>query len=176
MSAEQLVEIGKYLLPTQRFQSNGYLHLQGILKRVESISGTARRAALLSCAIQSNQIFNDGNTRTATAALYALIKEERGQFLRARAYQAYAVVGRYGPQFAEAPEKTMMTVANWIDSKLYGPSDVQAEWATMMSELLTVQEAVAEMMAMNLSDSNRSDPLARALNAQKKSFMRHIGG
>jgi hypothetical protein len=175
LSLEEITEIGKLFVPGQYFKDGGRNRLVNILKGADQQFGISRRAAYLATSIQCEQPFNNGNTRTATAAMLALIMNERGQFLSTRAYQAYAMVGHHGPLRPYAPAATMMTMANWIESKLYGPGNLQVAWNNMMNDLLNVQASVEEMRAIQLDGDNRSDPRARALKAQKKSFMRHGG-
>lgn len=75
------------------------------VERAEKIEGTAERAAHLAADIKSSQYLRDGNTRTSTAAVFAVYKAA-GQRLDASPLQVFAAIGQN--------EQQAFDLAGWL--------------------------------------------------------------
>ncbi|MCA3365351.1 MAG: Fic family protein [Roseomonas sp.] len=175
LSDAEIKNLGLHVFQGQIYRHNGAALLRNAMNEADRERTIERRAALLALLIQANQVFNDGNTRTATAAMYALVVVERGQFIRAKAYQAYGMVGYYGPRYSNRPDLSLEVMAAWIKAKLYGPRDIVATLNNTLDDIRNVNMIVGAITAAAKTSDNRSDPLVRNLLQQKKSWHAHHG-
>lgn len=123
---------------------DGALHIRSAIRDADVERTTARRAARLAVSIQSSQPFTNGNTRTATMCVYALLAVERGQWLRRKPYQVYGQVGHWGPV---GDDNAVTQVATFIDSNMIGSTNIQERWNNVIGQLPTVADQVAAWRA-----------------------------
>jgi len=127
--------------------ANGSALLRNAVTNASAEGTTANRTALLALLIQCNQPFSDGNTRVATAVIYAEPILERSQWVRARAYQTYGQIGHSGPQYTGNPAPTLAGLAWWINARMVGVPDPTGRWNQILLDIAAVQNQVAAMRA-----------------------------
>src|SRR5690606_15719868 len=97
--------------------------------------GITERAAAIAVYIQANQPFSDGNTRTATMCMYALLAVERSKWLKSRAYQAYAQVGHFGPK---GDEMAISSLSYFIKHNIISLTDPTHRWNSIIQEISNI--------------------------------------
>jgi prophage maintenance system killer protein len=155
--------------------SNGASLLSSAISAADEENSLPDRAARLALCIQANQPFRNANTRTATASIYLLLMSERQQSMKAKAYQAYGMVGYYGPRYADNQLVAMEALSSWILKKTIGSPNVEDRYDIVLADLADMDQIVENIRNAEKDGENNNEPDLRALLSQKQSWRAHHG-
>jgi prophage maintenance system killer protein len=169
LTGQDVVRIHHFIDPANGLKARGLNMIETSINNARLQGSTSDRAASLALSLSINQPFTDGNTRTAVAVLYLVLRQERSVVLRGKPYQAYGMIKDCGHASSHGD------LVQWINRQGYAGNG-EHEWDALMRSIIALGPTLGEIVGARKTDDNRSDPGLRNLLKQRTAFLRTYHG